>query len=383
MSIDFEQSFAPLRSFSIVVLCGVAATAGCDSAEPKDSNSGGTAGSAGSANVSGAAGNAGNAGNAGSASGSGGQGGSAGAAGAAGGSAGNAGGAGSGATAGSAGTASGASGAGGGGGSGASGAGAGGASGDAGAAGGSGDACATALFCDDFEGGTTGSTPEGWTLPSMSGGATLGLDGEHFVSGAQSVKVTVPSGDGGAMMALTGAPVFPLSGNAFYGRMMVFWETAPETAVHWTIVEGRGLVPSQTYHAAYRLGGQHPVTDNGAFVGSQVMLNYETPDSYGGNGPSSDCWRHANRHVLPTGVWSCVEWHFDGPSNGMTFWIDGEEVVSVTETGDGCVAQSATYPWTAPDFDELRVGYEAYQADGARTFYIDDVALASGRIGCP
>ena len=30
MSIDFEQSFAPLRSFSIVVLCGVAATAGCE-----------------------------------------------------------------------------------------------------------------------------------------------------------------------------------------------------------------------------------------------------------------------------------------------------------------------------------------------------------------
>ena len=57
--------------------------------------------------------------------------------------------------------------------------------------------------------------------------------------------------------------------------------------------------------------------------------------------------------------------------------------MSVTETGDGCVAQSATYPWTAPDFDELRVGYESYQADGARTFYIDDVALASGRIGCP
>lgn len=226
-------------------------------------------------------------------------------------------------------------------------------------------------------------TPEGWTVATMSNGATLGLDGERFVSGAQSVKVIVPSGQSSAMMALSGAPVFPVTGNAFYGRMMVFWESAPMSAVHWTIVEGRGLVPSQTYHAAYRLGGQHPVTDGGTFVGSQVMLNYETPDSYGGNGPSSDCWRHANGTVLPTGDWVCVEWHFDGPNDGMTFWIDGEQAVTVTGSGDGCVAQDATYPWTAPEFDELRVGYESYQSDGARTFYIDDVALAAERVGCP
>ncbi len=225
--------------------------------------------------------------------------------------------------------------------------------------------------------------PEGWTLPTQSNGATLGLDRARFVSGAQSVKVSVPSGPGGAMMALSGAPVFPVSGNAFYGRMRVYWETAPETAVHWTMAEGRGLVPSQTYHAAYRvLGGQHPITDQGTFVGSQLMLNYETPDSYGGNGPGSDCWRHANRRVLPTATWACVEWHIDGPTNGMTLWLDDEEVISLAGTGDGCVNQAATYPWTAPDFDELRIGYESYQTDGARTVYVDDVVLATSRVGC-
>lgn len=366
---------------------------GCDSSEPLPQASSGTGGAAG-ANV---AGTAGNAGSGGSASGAGGQGGSGGAGAQSGnggsgvttGGTGNAGNAGNAASSGSSGTsgaggASGSAGSGGIAGGGAAGGGAAGVAGSgAGTAGGGNDPCGDALFCDDFEGGNLGMTPEGWTVATMSNGATLGLDGERFVSGAQSVKVIVPSGQSSAMMALSGAPVFPVTGNAFYGRMMVFWESAPMSAVHWTIVEGRGLVPSQTYHAAYRLGGQHPVTDGGTFAGSQVMLNYETPDSYGGNGPSSDCWRHANGTVLPTGDWVCVEWHFDGPNDGMTFWIDGEQAVTVTGSGDGCVAQDATYPWTAPEFDELRVGYESYQADGARTLYIDDVALAAERVGCP
>ena len=87
--------------------------------------------------------------------------------------------------------------------------------------------------------------------------------------------------------------------------------------------------------------------------------------------------------MLPTGDWVCIEWHYDGPNNGVTFWIEGEEAATVTGTGDGCVAQDATYPWTAPDFDELRLGYESYQSDGPRSFFIDDVALATARIGCP
>ena len=29
------------------------------------------------------------------------------------------------------------------------------------------------------------------------------------------------------------------------------------------------------------------------------MANYETPDSYGGTGPSSDCYKHANKIVVP------------------------------------------------------------------------------------
>jgi hypothetical protein len=259
----------------------------------------------------------------------------------------------------------------------------GGASGAGGTAGANGDACARAVFCDDFEDGTASSPPATpWTV-QRGGSATAVVDGMHRVSGAQSVKFSVPTGPGKAFIALTNAPVFPAMGNAFFGRVMLWLDAAPTASVHWTIVEATGLVPSQTYHAAYRLGGQHPIMSGGSFAGSQLMANYETPDSYSGNGPGSDCWRHANSIVLPTARWSCVEWSYDGPNNAMTMWVDGMQVVTVSGTGDGCVNQPANYPWTAPTFDTLKLGWESYQTDGARTLWLDDVAISTERVGCP
>ena len=99
------------------------------------------------------------------------------------------------------------------------------------------------------------------------------------------------------------------------------------------------------------------------FVGSQLMANYETPDSYNGTGPGSDCWKHSNKIVVPVGAWSCAEWQFDGPTNTMRFWLDGAAVdtLTVMTTGSGCVNQSATYQWTAPDF------YRPALSAGSRT----------------
>jgi len=260
----------------------------------------------------------------------------------------------------------------------------GGSSGSAGAAGTSGgDACANAIFCDDFDDPALNAPPATpWTV-QRGGGGTAVIDGTHHMSGAQAVKFVVPGQSDSAFIALRNAPVFPVAGNTFYGRVMLWLTAAPTASVHWTLIEGSGLVPGQTYHSAYRLGGQQPVTG-----GNQLMANYETPDSYNNNGPGSDCWHHANRVVVPVARWSCFEWQYDGPNNALTLWVDGAEVLSVrgmgnTANGDGCVNQPATFPWTAPTFDTLRVGWDSYQADGERTLWLDDVAIATGRVGCP
>jgi polysaccharide lyase-like protein len=251
------------------------------------------------------------------------------------------------------------------------------------------DPCATAIFCDDFESYTAGQAPGGnWTSSTNLG--TVAVDETQARSGQKSVKFTTQSSSGTKTAYIrlanaTGKTIFPAPGNSFYGRMMFRLEAAPTASVHWTLLEGSGLVPGQTYHALYRYGGQLPVTQGSTFVGSQLMANYETPDSYSGSGPSSDCWAHADQVVVPVARWSCVEWQFDGPNNTMRLWLDGTAVTSLTVAGvgQGCVSQPATYPWTAPTFDRLDLGWESYQADDPRTLYIDDVVVSTTKVGCP
>jgi hypothetical protein len=258
--------------------------------------------------------------------------------------------------------------------------------GGAGTGGAAGDPCATALFCDDFEKYTAGQAPGAPWTRQVSTGSTAAVDTTQFHSGTKSVKFVAASGSGSKTAYIrlmgtgSGLPVMP---NMFYGRMMFRLEAAPTGDVHWTFLEGSGLIAGQTYHALYRYGGQHPVMNGSTFVGSQLMANYETPDSYSGNGPSSDCWKHSNKIVVPEGKWSCAEWQFDGTTNAMRFWLDGAAVDSLTVMGAGEGCGTATPVWTAPTFDRMDLGWESYQMDSARTIWIDDVVLSKTKVGCP
>jgi hypothetical protein len=248
------------------------------------------------------------------------------------------------------------------------------------------DPCAEALFCEDFEKYALGSAPTP-TFKVQTNSGAISVDGAQHASGSQSAKLTTIAKDGTktALLRLEASSVFPVMGNVFYGRMMFRLEAAPTASVHWTLIQAGGLIAGQNYHSLYRYGGQQPVTQNNMFVGSQLMANYETPDSYSGTGPKSDCWFHANKRVVPVAKWSCVEWKFDGPNNQMRMWLDGVALsdLDVNGVGQGCVNQPATYAWTAPTFDHLDVGWESYQNDEARTLYIDDLIVSKSPIGCP
>ena len=367
--------------FGLVLVAAWFVHGGCSSDEggeppkitPDAAAGSGGAPAGGSAGSSGASGSAGSAGSS-----SGGSGGS---------SSGGSGGSSSGGSGGSAGSSAGTDGTGGSAGSAGSG-GSGGSAGTAGSGGSGGqtDPCQSARFCETFESYTVGSAPAGNWKPRTNHGAVTVSQDQKF-GGAKSARFTTEANSGGktAFIRLESATVFPVPGNVYFGRMMFRLESAPETAVHWTFIQSSGLIQGQTYHATYRYGGQHPVTNGSTFVGNQLMANYDTPDSYSGNGPSSDCWHHANKKVVPTGRWACAEWQFDGPNNTLKFWLDGQPVpdLTVTGRGQGCVHQDATFTWTAPNFANLEIGWESYQNDGARTLYIDDVVISTTQVGCP
>jgi len=268
-------------------------------------------------------------------------------------------------------------------------AGSGGAAASGGARGGAGSGgCGAALFCDDFEGYPTGAAPGGsWKTQTKLGAVTVDDTQKHSGSKAVKLSTQAASSTKTAFLKLTGAPVFPAPMNTFYGRMMFYLQAGPTASVHWTFVQAGGVVPDQTpsYHAVYRYGGQMPVMNGATFAGSQLMANYDTPDSYGGTGPASDCYQQSNAVVAPMGTWSCVEWKFDGMNDALQLWLDGKAVDELTIMGHsmGCVNQSADYTWSAPAFADLELGWESYQQDDARTIWIDDVAIGTQRLNCP
>ncbi len=243
---------------------------------------------------------------------------------------------------------------------------------------GTGDPCVTAIFCDDFEGYTTAPTAP-WTARTSSGSVTIDTDPS---TGNQSVKLTTTAASSAtAMIRLAGAELFPVEGNVVYGRMLWKVDAAPTTSVHWTMIQGLGVVPGQTYHAVYRYGGQVPIAN-----GSQMMANYDTPDWYSDKTtPGSDCWFHSNGFAVPENRWECFEWKFDGPANTMKLWTNTnpQSDLTVVGHGDGCVNAPALSPWTAPTFTSFDLGWESYQADTPRTVWIDEVVISTTRAGCP
>jgi hypothetical protein len=249
-----------------------------------------------------------------------------------------------------------------------------------------GGTCDGALICDDFESYPNGGVPTSpWAVAKTAGAVTVDTTRAH--SGVQSVKVSAPASSGyqSAMLRFANHGL-PIASNVVFGRMMFWLDSAPATQVHWTFIDGSGLVPGASYHAVERYGGQVPLTAaDGGFLGSELMASYDTPDSYNRVGPGSDCYRHSRARAVPVGVWTCAEWEFDGPANTIRFWLDGQALddLTVAATGDGCTQQPSSYVWTAPQFTQIDLGWETYQAEDARNIWLDDVAIGPQRVGCP
>ena len=240
--------------------------------------------------------------------------------------------------------------------------------------------CPASTFCDSFEDASVGSSPgNGWTV-ERRGEPVIRVDGDQAYLGRQSVKITA-SGRETAFLSLKGPPFFPLADNVMYGRLMMKLDAAPKKRVHWTIIEGRGTSPDGGHVIEYRYGGSKPIEKDGVYTGSRLMANYETPE-----GPKTDCWHTAkDQTVMPTGRWACLAWMFDGRQHAMKFWLDGAllQDLTVEGVGQGCMHAPDDYPWQAPLFDQINLGWESYKEDEMRTLWIDDVAISDRPLTCP
>jgi len=246
------------------------------------------------------------------------------------------------------------------------------------------DACAGRTICEGFEQLALGSEPKApFSIHKNKG--TVTVDGTHVHSGKQALKVSVTATATGdtsrqAMLAITGAPLLPLSNDSLYGRFMIYTDRIPDKTVHWTFAHGDG--PYQDTTATYNYGG----------MGGLMANYYRNTLKAGTSDPlPTDCWQ-SNNQVFPTGRWVCVAFHFDGPNNEMQFWIDGAEISDLHVLGNSKTTATCVQPspadgvWHAPTpFKNISVGWESYQHDvaGAHDAWIDDLVLDESAIDCP
>ncbi|MEO5859791.1 MAG: hypothetical protein ABIR33_12670 [Pyrinomonadaceae bacterium] len=223
--------------------------------------------------------------------------------------------------------------------------------------------CDRELFTDDFESYSVGSMPAApW---QKTGEGTAIVDDSRSVSGRKSVHFR--SGEGykdRSILSFSSPRVFPLKKNRYYGRMVMFVESASPDGVHWTMLESSGKVPGKGISAEIRYGGQHS---------EQLMANYETW------GAKTDCWQHSTVKI-PEQRWFSVSWMLDGGGNEMKIWIDNNLIdeITVKGRGQGCLGNDLNGDWLFPVFENVQIGWVDYQMNGGeRNIWIDDFAISS------
>jgi len=240
------------------------------------------------------------------------------------------------------------------------------------------------LFTDDFESHPAGQIPGApWKEETYQSGAVITVDSQHAFSGNQALHIHNPRGAKyrRGYVAIHLAGPLPALQPEMYGRALVWLDAAPEPLpgappVQWTLLQGEGRSADDRYNPIYRYAFQQ-------HDGLGLMANFETTPPV-----TTDCKRHTDL-VLPTRRWACVEWHMKVATNEMRLWLDGREAVHVVNgRADGptqCLGNDLDGQWRAPPkFNSLYMGFERYMDSvNDQDLWIDDVALALERVGCP
>jgi hypothetical protein len=230
--------------------------------------------------------------------------------------------------------------------------------------------CATAnvLFCEDFETpGDGGTIPARWQ-PTTTGSSTIAIDSAKAARGSRSAHfhIVVPQGQSYVHAMLTEKATFPQLASHVFGRVFMFLDQMPSDGVHWTMIEGQGRLPGQTFDAKYRYGGMF----------HKLMANYETT-----GGPHTD-FATSSATIMPTGRWSCFEWEYEKSTDTMHLWLDETALADMTVVNH--VKTDTANVWNAPDFAGMNLGWEHYQVSTVLDFnlWLDEVAIDGARIGC-
>jgi hypothetical protein len=237
-----------------------------------------------------------------------------------------------------------------------------GAGGGGGAAIGTGCAGKAYKLCEDFETGTVGELPAGWTLQKSYGAlskenAALATDAFHW--GKMSLRAD-DLGKSGAARALRSLAPLGATAGKHWGR--IFYK------VQEAATKPSGFMQN-TWVTLAAAEGTNQVVDTVENAQGKHQFLYLRSDNGCGFGSSYD-WTFDS-------AWHCAEWYVDGPASKYQFFYDSTEVKMQNFPGENACFKAAN------GFTGVIVGSLTYiTPPGRRVVWFDDLAIDDNRIGC-
>jgi hypothetical protein len=222
--------------------------------------------------------------------------------------------------------------------------------------------CDSYAFCEDFEEGSPGETPPGWTEHAGwdQGGSRAVLSAEEKHGGAQSLKGAVGT-NGQYRIAHALDALGPLASH-HWGR--IFYKVKTPVALD-----------GQYVHNTFLAFGR-PESSNGSE--SRVVDTVVDPSGnhqFLFNVPDDSCCAGSSYDYAYDSEWHCAEWYVDGAAQSFRFYYDGTEVTDIAFDG----VEGAHIA----DFDSVIVGWINYQSPSTpNEGWFDDLAIDDERIGC-
>lgn len=124
--------------------------------------------------------------------------------------------------------------------------------------------------------------------------------------------------------------------------------------------------PAQGDNKHLRIGGQSKI----------LMYNRESDDA---TLPALSPDGIAASAALPTGDWQCFEYHI-GADGTIETWLNSEAISGLT-TIDNPYADQWSGSSIVPKPSGVYFGWESYGGD-TNTFWYDDIAIDTARVGC-
>ena len=213
-------------------------------------------------------------------------------------------------------------------------------------------------LCEDFESGTVGMIPKGWTAlqgyAPKRGGTVLANDAAH--SGKMALKSDgMSTGLDRVKRALVslGPTATKHWGRLFY-KVGAPLPKPSSGVIHITMAALEGTTENRVVDTVVATNGTHQwlfnIPDDSCCAGSDYKWSFDTD-------------------------WHCAEWNIDVATSSFRFFSDGQEVKQLAFTGKTGARMS--------DYTSIGLGTIYYQAPPAPiVMWFDDLAIDDNRVGC-